>query len=293
MIFSQAEATECERLLAWGLDEDLGEAGDVTSACTIEANQTAAARVVCRQAGVVAGLPSLGVLRSIRDRTFDFELLSQDGPVSADQSIACLRGPAREILAIERTMLNLLSRLSGVATMTARYVAATGDTRAKIYDTRKTTPGWRRLEKYAVRMGGGENHRMGLFDAVLLKDNHIAQLAKRAKHAVAVAIERARQLAPTGMTVEVEVDSLAQLEEALAHQPDIVLLDNMTPDLMKQAVQIRDQRAPGILLEASGGVHLENVREIALTGVDRISVGAITHSAPALDVALDLEASGA
>lgn len=287
MSFSPLEVTECERLLRWGLEEDLGDVGDVTSACCFDANQEGRANLVCRASGVVAGLPSLAILQSMRNNAFDVELLSADGPQQARTAVARLRGPAREILAIERTMLNLLCRLSGVATTTARYVEAVAGTQAKILDTRKTTPGWRYLEKYAVRIGGGHNHRIGLFDAVLLKDNHIAQLAKTDAHPVAAAIQRVRASVKPGLVIEVEVDSLAQLQEALMCNPDIVLLDNMGPNLLSQAVQLRDRRGPGVLLEASGGINLQNLRDIALSGVDRISVGAITHSAPALDLALD------
>jgi nicotinate-nucleotide pyrophosphorylase (carboxylating) len=205
----------------------------------------------------------------------------------------------RSILAAERLVLNLLTRLSGIATLTSRYVDAAGGTRARIYDTRKTTPGWRRLEKYAVRMGGGCNHRAGLYDAILIKDNHLAfgraNASGRAGFSPAEAVHRARRWsqrrAPSSAgcrtIVEIEVDSLAQLDEVLPARPDVVLLDNMAPEQLREAVARRDAVAPEIELEASGGVTLDTVAQIAQTGVDRISVGALTHSPPALDFGLD------
>lgn len=289
MQFSASEAAECERILRWGLKEDLGDAGDLTSQAVIDPERRWGARIVARRAGVVAGLPSLAILSGLRGGSIEVELLADDGPVEEGRSIARLSGPARELLAVERTMLNLLSRLSGVATFTARYVAAVAGTKARICDTRKTTPGWRRLEKYAVRVGGGLNHRAGLFDAVLVKDNHLAEIARREPDPIPWAVARARKRAPRGVVVEIEVDSLSQLAQALDARPDIVLLDNMTPQTLSVAVEMRDLRAPGVLLEASGGVSLDSVAEIARSGVDRISVGAITHSAPALDLALDDE----
>ena len=206
-------------------------------------------------------------------------------------------GP-RSLLSGERIFLNLIGRLSGIATLTRRYVEAIAGSGARIYDTRKTTPGWRRLEKYAVRLGGGHNHRTGLYDAILIKDNHLALGAagQGAAHlSPAQAVRRARELvesmaaAQSGepLIVEVEVDTLEQLAMVLGEGPDIVLLDNMPPDVLTQAVDLRDRVAPGIELEASGGVTLETVARIAATGVERISVGALTHSAGSLDVGLD------
>ncbi len=208
-----------------------------------------------------------------------------DCVVSGDE-IASVAGPMRAILAMERTALNFLQRLSGVATLTARFVAEVAGTGAVILDTRKTTPGWRALEKYAVRCGGGRNHRLGLYDAVLIKDNHLAWLAHQGDPIVS-AIASARAHAPPGTVVEVEVDSLDQLDRALECRPDVILVDNFGPDSLAEAVRRRDALAPGVLLEASGGVTLQSVRALAETGVDRISVGALTHSAPALDVGLD------
>ncbi|MGL4424421.1 MAG: carboxylating nicotinate-nucleotide diphosphorylase, partial [Gemmataceae bacterium] len=211
-------------------------------------------------------------------------------PVLPDNSIVAPRailgrihGPYRSILIAERTALNFLQRLSGVATLTRQYVDAIRGTRAVVLDTRKTTPGWRLLEKYAVRMGGGTNHRIGLYDAILIKDNHIAGVG-----GIVAAVERARAYpGNAGLPVEVEVDSLDQLRAVLPLRPEIVLLDNMAPEVMEEAVRLRDQLSLKTQLEASGGIHLTTIRRVAETGVDRISVGAITHSAVALDIALD------
>jgi nicotinate-nucleotide pyrophosphorylase (carboxylating) len=202
--------------------------------------------------------------------------------------VAELTGSLRSLLTGERTALNFLTHLSGIASLTRRYVAAVAGTRAGIYDTRKTLPGWRVLEKYAVRMGGGRNHRVGLYDMVLIKDNHLAGWkASAANHTIAEAVRVAREAVGPEIPVEVEVDTLEQLRDALAGQPDIVLLDNMNCERLAQAVAIRDAAAPQVELEASGGVSLETVSEIARTGVERISVGALTHSAVALDLAFD------
>jgi nicotinate-nucleotide pyrophosphorylase (carboxylating) len=195
----------------------------------------------------------------------------------------------RKLLAMERTALNFLQRLSGVATMTARFVDEVAGTRALILDTRKTTPGWRALEKYAVRCGGGTNHRIGLHDAVLIKDNHLAWLAEGGDP-IGRAVGLARAGAPEGTKfIEVEVDTLEQLDRALEVGPDIILVDNLGPEKLAEAVRRRDAKAPGVLLEASGGVNLSTVGAIARSGVDRISVGALTHSAPALDIGLDFD----
>ena len=223
--------------------------------------------------------------------------LEDGAAVAAGTHLATIQGRARTLLTAERTLLNFVGRLSGVATLAAEYVAAVAGTAARIYDTRKTTPGWRRLEKYAVRCGGGHNHRTGLFDAILIKDNHLALGGQTGggHFTPAEAVLRARtfcQQAAAGdprsrMLVEVEVDSLAQLEAVLPVGPDIVLLDNMSVEQLSQAVRRRDELGAAVELEASGGVNLATVRQIADTGVDRISVGALTHSAVWLDVALD------
>jgi nicotinate-nucleotide pyrophosphorylase (carboxylating) len=227
-----------------------------------------------------------------------FAVQVEDGqPVAAGDVVATLTGQARQLLRIERTCLNFLGRLSGICSLTAQYVASVAGTRAQVLDTRKTTPGWRRLEKYAVRCGGGTNHRLGLFDAVLIKDNHLAFCRNDLANPVdaAGAIERMRawlRSRPDGRTavapaIEIEVDSLEQLRRAAAARPDVVLLDNMSPDELRSCVRFRDEHAPGILLEASGGVNLYTISDVAATGVDRISVGALTHSAVNFDIGLD------
>jgi nicotinate-nucleotide pyrophosphorylase (carboxylating) len=224
-----------------------------------------------------------------------FEPRAADGDrVAAGAIVAELSGSARDMLTCERPLLNLVGRLSGIATLTSEFVARVEGTKSRIYDTRKTLPGWRRLEKYAVRCGGGHNHRTGLFDAMLIKDNHLA-LAAEKKLSPADAVSRAREFAKSLATnhlgpeliVEVEVDRLEQLESVLRAEPDIVLLDNMSNDALRAAVAKRDAMTPKIELEASGGVSLESVREIALTGVDRISAGSLTHTVRWFDVALD------
>jgi nicotinate-nucleotide pyrophosphorylase (carboxylating) len=223
--------------------------------------------------------------------------VSEGAAVPSGTRAATLAGSTRDLLTAERVVLNLVGRLSGIATLTQRYVAAIAGTRARIYDTRKTTPGWRRLEKYAVGCGGGRNHRTGLFDAVLIKDNHLAQAAAATGMPLspAAAVRQARafldqfltQPAAAAIPLEIEVDTLDQLQEVLPLAPDLILLDNMTTDQLRAAVRLRDQAGVGSELEASGGITLETIREVAETGVDRISVGALTHSASSLDVALD------
>ncbi len=283
--FTPAEAAACRALVSLALAEDLGAAGDRTSAALIPADQPGRAAFVARTDGVVAGLPAAALVCAAVDPALAFAPAVADGSHLARGTIlATVAGPLRSILAAERTALNFLQRLSGVATLTRRYVDAAAGTRAAVLDTRKTTPGWRLLEKYAVRMGGGRNHRVGLYDGVLIKDNHLAGLGGDVRRAV----ELARAANP-GLPVEVEVDTLDQLEHALAAQADIVLLDNMPPDRMRAAVARRDAVSPGTKLEASGGINLGTIAAAAATGVDRISVGALTHSAPALDIALDYQ----
>jgi nicotinate-nucleotide pyrophosphorylase (carboxylating) len=273
--------------------EDLGSRGDVTSLALADAKAEGRAAVVARREGVAAGLAGVEQILAAFEPRLQWTPSAADGDVvSAGQRAGEISGPARGILAAERTMLNIVGRLSGIATLTRRYVEAVAGTRAHVFDTRKTTPGWRRLEKYAVRCGGGWNHRGGLDQAVLIKDNHLAfgGAARRFSPAKAVALARqyaAERLFGAELPVEIEVDSLQQLTEVLPVRPDIVLLDNMTPEQLRGAVELRDSIAPGVVLEASGGVSLETVRQIALSGVERISVGALTHSAPALDLGLD------
>jgi nicotinate-nucleotide pyrophosphorylase (carboxylating) len=223
-------------------------------------------------------------------------LLANDGDdVAGGTVVAELAGNARDMLTCERPLLNVLGRLTGIATLTHEYVKRIEGTGARIYDTRKTIPAWRRLEKYAVRCGGGHNHRTGLFDAILIKDNHLAFFGDDRKQTPAQAVTAARQFLaamdpeflPPGMLVEIEIERIEDLEDVLRAGPDIVLLDNMRPEQLQVAVAIRDRTAPGIELEASGGVSLETVRQIAESGVDRISSGGLTHASRWLDVALD------
>ena len=264
------------------LREDLGRAGDITSAATIPADATARAALVARQPGVLAGLALAACAFRESDTALHFEALKHDGAALAvGDVVARVDGNARAILSGERVALNFLCHLSGIATATAGLVARVAHTKARICETRKTTPGLRAFEKYAVLCGGGANHRFGLDDAVLIKDNHIAVAG-----GVAKAIRQARAAVGHLVSVEVEVDTLAQLAEALTVAPDAILLDNMPPSDLVKAVALVDGRA---IVEASGGITLDTVGAIAETGVDRISSGWITHSAPALDLALDIE----
>jgi nicotinate-nucleotide pyrophosphorylase (carboxylating) len=270
-------------LIDLALAEDLGDDGDVTSRATIPETLRGQAAFVARTAGVLAGLEAAERVCQRVDSRIEFNALRADGDrLTKGETIATIAGPMRSILTAERTALNFLQRLSGIATITRQFVDVVAGLPVQILDTRKTTPGWRLLEKYAVRAGGGANHRVGLFDMVLIKDNHLGALHGD----VARAIAAARMQFPK-LPLEVEVDSLELLDKALAVRPDIVLLDNMSVDLMRAAVRRRHASAPDVKLEASGGVNLETVRAIAETGVDRISVGALTHSAKALDIALD------
>ena len=282
-----AELESARALIRLALAEDLGESGDRTSLATIPAGKMATAAFVARRSGVVAGLPVARSVCAAVDAELRFEADAEDGSaVGSGTVLARVSGPLRSILAAERTALNFLQRLSGIATLTRQYVDAVAGLPVRILDTRKTTPGWRLLEKYAVRAGGGTNHRIGLYDAILIKDNHIA--GTDGPSPVRRAVERARAYpGNAGLIVEVEVDSLAQLEEVLPAKPEIVLLDNMTDDRLRECVRLRDRLAPDTRLEASGGVTLATLRGIAETGVDRISVGALTHSAPAFDIGLD------
>jgi nicotinate-nucleotide pyrophosphorylase (carboxylating) len=282
-MFSVEERAAAQRLVDWALREDVGD-GDETSLAVIPAGQQGAADVVARSPGIVAGLPAAHMVFASLEPRLHFAPLAQDGAsVQTGRRVATVSGPLRGLFTCERTALNFLQHLSGIATLTRRFVDAVAGLPCHLLDTRKTTPGWRLLEKYAVRCGGGQNHRLGLFDGILIKDNHLA--ARRTP--LADVIHEARTNAKPGIPFEVEVDTLEQLDQALPCGPDVVLLDNMTPELMREAVRRRNAVAPKVLLEASGGVNLETVRAIAESGVDRISVGALTHSAPALDIALD------
>ncbi len=262
--------------------EDWGRAGDVTAQATLPESVMAQASIVSRQEGRLAGVDlALSAFR-LSDPSINVETLEDDGAcLSPGKVVARIFGPARAVLAGERVALNFLGHLSGVATATSKFAGKISHTKAKIVCTRKTTPGLRAFEKYAVRCGGGANHRFGLDDAILIKDNHIAICG-----GVALAIERARAFAGHLVKVEVEVDTLAQLREALAAGPDVIMLDNMSLEQLREAVAMTNG---GVVLEASGGVTLETAQAIAETGVDLISTGWITHSAPVLDLGLDIE----
>jgi nicotinate-nucleotide pyrophosphorylase (carboxylating) len=266
-----------EWLVDAALAEDLG-AGDATPRAVIAPEATGRAELVARDELVVAGL---GIAGAVFERCgARLTATSDDGKrLAAGGCIAEIEGPTAAILSGERTALNFLQRLCGVATNTARYCARVQGSAAQIVDTRKTTPGWRALEKYAVRCGGGANHRMGLFDGILIKDNHIAAVGS-----VRCAVALARERAPFGLKVQVEVESLEQVHEALEARADALLIDNQPPRRVAEIVRIVAGRAA---LEASGGIHLDNVGEYAATGVDRISIGALTHSAPAADISLE------
>ena len=270
-----------EPVVRAALAEDLGRAGDVTAAL-IDADARMSAVFAARKPGVVSGLACARFTVLAMDPTARFEAVVADGASvggGGNAILARVEGNARALLTAERTALNLLGRLSGVATLTRAYVDAVAGTRARITDTRKTTPGLRALEKYAVRCGGGINHRFGLDDAILIKDNHVAACG-----GVAEALRRAQASAGHLTPIEVEVDSLAQLEQALPFAPAVIMLDNFSLEDLRRAVALTAGR---VRLEASGGVSLETVRAIADTGVDVISVGALTHSAPVLDIGLD------
>ncbi|HXP30162.1 MAG TPA: carboxylating nicotinate-nucleotide diphosphorylase [Stellaceae bacterium] len=269
-----------EPLVRAALLEDLGQAGDVTSDAIVPREARAEAALVARKGGVVAGLDLAKLSFELIDPAIETRVEKHDGAkLTPGETIATVHGPARGILTAERTALNFLCHLSGVATATATAVAAVAGYKARIVCTRKTTPGLRAIEKYAVRVGGGGNHRFGLDDAVLIKDNHVAIAG-----GVAEALRRARKNVGHMVKIEVEVDSLAQLAEALAARVDAVLLDNMRPDMLREAVEMVGGRA---IIEASGGITLENVTAIAAAGVDLISIGWLTHSAAALDIGLD------
>jgi len=271
-------------LVQRALEEDLMGGVDVTSVATIPANQRSTATFCSREGGIVAGLAvSAAVIETVcGEQASRFEALLSDGsPVEGGTKLAEVTAPTRSLLTAERTALNLLCHLSGVATLTRQWADALDGTSAVVRDTRKTTPGLRAMEKYAVRCGGGANHRMGLSDAALVKDNHIA-----AAGGIAIAYARVRELEAT-IPVEIEVDSLAGLREAIVAGADEVLIDNFDLEQMREAVALRDELDPEVLLEASGGLTLKTARAVAETGVDLIAVGELTHSARVLDIGLD------
>ena len=273
-----------EPLVERALAEDLGRAGDLTSDAVLPPGLEAAARVVARQPGRIAGLPAALAAFRLLDPRLAIEIHAREGEdAAAGAVLASVRGPARPLLAAERTALNLLGHLSGVATATRDLATAVAPHGARIVCTRKTTPGLRALEKYAVRAGGGANHRFGLDDAVLIKDNHWAIAG-----GVAPAVERARAGVGHLVKIEVEVDTLDELAQALAAEVDAILLDNMELPALRAAVELARRAPRRVILEASGGITPATAPAIAATGVDLLSVGWITHSAPALDVALDV-----
>ncbi|OPY57604.1 MAG: putative nicotinate-nucleotide pyrophosphorylase (carboxylating) [Pelotomaculum sp. PtaU1.Bin035] len=272
---------ELRKLIECGLNEDIGP-GDLTTNSIVPYNATASACITAKEAGVLAGLPVAEMVFQYLDPAVQFHARASDGElVERGRLLAEIRGNARAILAGERLALNFLQRLSGIATRTSQLVNLVAGEKSHIIDTRKTTPGLRILEKYAVRVGGGHNHRFGLYDAVLIKDNHIKMAG-----GIARAVEAARRGSPHTAKIEVEVESLAGVREALDAKADIIMLDNMAPEVMSEAVALVAGRA---LTEASGGITAENIRPVAAAGVDLISVGELTHSVKSLDISLDLE----
>ena len=276
---------EIRHAVKTALAEDLGT-GDVTTMATVPKNAVARAVMRAREPLVVSGLGlAEAAFRQLSPAIHIKKLVREGQRTRAGAGLLVISGPARAILSAERVALNFVQRLSGVATLTAQFLAAIKGTPAHILDTRKTTPGWRRFEKYAVACGGGRNHRFGLHDLVLIKDNHLAALRQAKPNAIAAAVSRARKKFPQ-LKIEVEADTLTQVAQAVAAGADIILLDNMKPAQLRRAVKLVADRAQ---TEASGGVNLQTVRAIAKTGVDFISVGALTHSARAVDIGLDFE----
>ncbi len=275
-----------DQIVQMALSEDIGS-GDITTLLTVPENAETSAEIIAKQPGIIAGLDFVQAIfkssilesPSAEVRTIVLLTIKDGDRVNAGDCIAKISGQPRTILTGERCALNILQRMSGIATLTSEYVNLVSNTKARILDTRKTTPGLRRLEKYAVTVGGGHNHRFGLSDGILIKDNHIA-----AAGSIAAAIDAVRNGAPATMKIEVEVTNLVQLNEAIAARADIIMLDNMSVEEMRKAVEIVNGRA---LIEASGGVNKDTVKAIAETGVDIISVGALTHSAPSLDISLN------
>lgn len=292
-------ATTSQQLIDLAIAEDLGDGPDLTTVALVSPTMHGTAHVVARQRGCICGLPVAAQVLAAFDPDLRISADTTDGElVEPGTVLAQITGPARSLLTAERTLLNFIGKLSGIATVTQRYAAAIAHTRAKVLDTRKTTPGYRLLEKYAVACGGGANHRMGLFDAVLIKDNHLALGAQSLgveSFSPAQAVAKARQFLQAlpaddprrTAAVIVEIDHPDQLPSVLAEQPSVVLLDNMSVEQLRGCVVQRNVAAPNVLLEASGGIHLETIAAIAETGVERISIGALTHSARWLDVALD------
>jgi len=279
-----AVETVKEQLRAW-LAEDIGS-GDVTTMATVPQGHVSHGIIHAKQSGILAGIPLARLVFEVIDSGLRFHAQASDGMrVERGAVLAVVEGSTHSILTGERLALNLLQRLSGIATKTNEYVTAASGQAVRIADTRKTTPGHRTLEKYAVRVGGGANHRFGLYDAVMIKDNHI-----KAAGGITAAVQAAQSRIPHTMKIEVEAESLAQAEEAVRAGANIIMLDNMDPAAMAEAVAVIRKLAPHILLEASGGITPERVADVARSGVDVISVGGLTHSFQALDISLDLNA---
>ncbi len=287
---------DCRQLVRLAIREDLERQIDWTTVALVDGDKRGSCSIVSREAGVCCGLAILPWIIDELDADLIYETHYRDGqPLLRGTVLTTISGSSRDLLTCERTILNFLCRLCGIASFTATYVAAIQGTQARLYDTRKTTPGWRRLEKYATRCGGAHNHRTGLFDGFLVKDNHLALAGDGQKPLGAgLAVERlkawkggiAEGLAAPQM-IELEVDSLAQLRDALPHSPNIILVDNFNLEMLREAVQMRNELNPSVELEASGGVNLQSIRAIAETGVDRISAGALTHGARWLDLGMD------
>ena len=297
--WNEAVEHDCRQIVRLAVSEDLGRWYDWTTVSLVPQSAAGHVAIVARRQGIIAGSPAVKTALSEMGITVQWQEKVEEGAnVEPGDPLVEISGSARDLLTAERLMLNLLGRLSGIATLTRKYVDSIADTSARIYDTRKTTPGWRLLEKYAVHCGGGNNHRTGLYDAILIKDNHLA-LGAGVEGAEAFtpaqAVNKARDFVQQmladdprkDMIIEIEVDTLEQLEQVLPVDPEIVLLDNMSPQLLRQAVELRDRLNPHVELEASGEINLETVHAVALSGVDRLSVGALTHSAVSLDVGLD------
>ena len=284
-------------LVRLAIREDLDRTADLTTLAIVPQGIQGSAVILPRVAGVAAGVDLIeAILQELDCQITWTQHVGDSERFVPNQPLATLSGETRDLLTCERTVLNFLGRLCGIATLTSRYVSKVEGTKARVYDTRKTTPGWRRLEKYAVRCGGGCNHRLGLFDGILIKDNHLACRAAKDGQLLdaGAAVQIAKSFIASGAyrfdtppMIEIEIDRIGQLESALNALPDIVLLDNMNCDLIRVCISIRDRLAPSVELEASGGVQLDTIGKIALTGIDRISVGALTHSATNLDLGLD------
>ena len=292
---------DLRQLVRLAVREDLERWVDLTTVALVPTGTKGSASIIARSPGNAAGVALITSIVDEMDGALEVETFVEDGDTFTPKTkLATLRGDTRDLLTCERVILNFLGRLCGIATLSASFVQKVSGTKARLYDTRKTTPGWRRLEKYATRMGGAHNHRTGLYDAILIKDNHLACRASATGELLSpdAAIREARALLASkaypgleSRIVEIEVDCIEQLESALRETPDIVLLDNMTNDELRACVALRDRMAPEVELEASGGVRLDTIAGIAATGVDRISVGALTHSAINLDLGLDWDLS--